>query len=383
MKKLLATTGIMMLTATQLVSADILNLKDKEQFMLSAQSPSEFRMEIRGQKHRTLYRTEYYESTCTRTESRTATRTECTPVYETRCHDSSREECSNETVCRDVMREVCNSSGCQSFPTRECTTERSCSSVPTRSCSEERVGETCRDVEYTEYYDVEYACTKSREIPIGTELVDDMVADVLVRVEGDLSGLTGKDTFELSIANGLDLSRPDLMIVQTKAADTHLFQLVKIDEVKKDLGSKQSEIQATFVLKIIPMSEVLKERTLVGGISVSKKSMSFSTSGRLLDQASKIRITVQKDKLIGGLKTLIDAEVAVSRLAVKKTSGGQKASITFAALGDDKLNGRPHEFTVSIVTDVTKLLGGDILNPQTFEKYRSKFTSSKKVRVNL
>ncbi len=404
-----------------------LDLKDKEQFSLNSSSGSELRTQLRGQKHHTLYRTEEYEATCSRTLSRPATRTECTPIYEEQCfegtreectetsreecrettrevcHEESREECSTEQVCRDVMREVCNSQGCHSYPTRECTNEtvchnvphrvcesfptrectqvpeRSCTTVPTRECRQVEVRQECHEVEYTEYYEEEYSCTKTREVAIGTELSEDIVANVLVRIEGDRSGLSGQDNFEVSVANGLDLSRPDMDLVQTKSADTHLFQLTKINEEKKVLSGKQSEINVSYLLKIIPMSDLLKERTLVSGIRPTKNELEFTFSGRALDEKSKVHLLIQKDKLIGGLKTVIDTDIAYGQLSL---SNGQSAMISYSAFGVEKLNGRPHEFTVTVVSNIPEILGG-VLNPQALEKNRSKFTSTKKVRVNM
>lgn len=404
--KVLLKTTVVSLALLQLpaaLSSDFAattSLQDKAQFNLDRTSPSELRFQLRGEKHITLYRTEYYESTCTRTESRTAYRTECTPVYREECydtsrevcHDSSYESCSDQQVCRDVMREVCQGGVCTSYPTRECTTERSCRTIPDRTCTtvpdrecrQVHVSDDCREVPYTEYYDVDYACTKSRQIPIGTELQEDLVGNVLVRIEGDVSALSGKDGFEVSIANGLDVGRADLAVKLLSSADTHLFQLVKINEEKRSLGSKQSEIDAAYLLKIIPVADVLKERTSVVSIAVSKTGMSFSSSGRKIDADTAIHITVRKDQALGGMKTMIDRNIGVAELKIAKlTSGNQKSSINFAALGERKLNGRPHEFTVTISTDFNKVLGGEVLNPGAIEKYRGSFTSSKKVRVNL
>lgn len=399
MKNLVTKIMVAGIVLAQIPSVLSAGLSDKAAFKLDSSAPSELRFQLRGQKSVTLYRTEYYESTCTRTESRTAYRTECTPIYREECydttrevcHESSREECSTHQVCRDVMREVCSSSGCHSYPTRECTNEESCRTVPDRECHDEptrecrqvHAGDDCREVPYTEYYDVEYACTLSRQVPIGTEMTEDLLANILVRIEGDVSALGGQDAFEVSIANGLDVSRPDMDLHITNSADTHLFQLTKVAEAKKGVGNKQFEIQATYLLNVIPVADVLKERTQVTGISVSKTSMSFTTSGRKLGEGSAIQITIAKDKLVGGLKTIIDQTVALGSLKIVDTAVGQKASIAYSAMGESKLNGRPHEFYVKINTDYKKVVGGDVMNPAAIEKHSGEFISVKKVRVNL
>lgn len=344
-------------------------------------SETNFAFALEGTKTKTIYREEEYQSTCSRQEEYTAYRTEC----DYRTVQSCREEgggqsCTSVPECRDVDRPVCNSSGCTNHPTRECTTRESCTSEPSRTvCTDSREATNCRQVPYSDYRTVEYACTKTRMIPIGTEIVEQMAANVKIAFAGDHRDLGGKDSFRLSLAHGNDLTRDDLAVVSTATGDSHFFKLVKVSESKKPTGPKKATLDAVYRIEAIPYAKILARKTLLGEMDAIRGAITFTTTGEKIDSGVILSIVAKKDRVIGGLKKDYERTFGGESLTVKDISGGQNVQVDLGAC----LKKRPYEFKLSLSRDVAKMLGEGVLNSSTVAKAQKEFTSTLVKRLKL
>ncbi len=327
-----------------------------------------------GAKTRTVYREESYESTCSREEEYTAYRQECDYQTVQRCHEEGGgQSCHSVPECHDTTRPVCNSHGCTNEPTHECTSSESCTSEPSRTvCESEQVATNCRDVPYTATNTVEYACTKTRQVPIGTELVEQMAANVTIAFTGDLQGLTGKDRFKLSLANGNDLSRDDLLVESIATGDSHFFRLTKVSEAKKPNGDKKSIITAAFKIDAVPYASILVHKTNILDLDAIRGAITFTTAGEAIDPSVVLHVVSKKHRLLGGWKQDFEQDFKAENLTATPISGGQNIQVNLGAC----LNTRPHEFTLTLTRDVGKLLGDNVLNLSTAEKAKKDLTTT-------
>jgi len=340
-----------------------------------------FSLVLDGAKSRTIYQSEEYETTCTREEPYTAYSQECDTQTVQSCHEEERAEtCHSVPSCRDVSRPVCNSNGCTDYSTRECTTSESCSGGGSHTvCSSHLETTNCRDVPYTAYQTVTYSCTQTRSVPVGTELVEELSANVSVEFVGNLEGLSGKDRFKLSLANGLDVYRDDLVLESTATGDTHFFRFTKVKEEKKSVGEKKSQIESVLRVEAITVASIVARRTLVSDMTATRGDLTFTTTGEAIDPTVKLSVVTKKDRLIGGLKEDSNSNFKAEELKVTPIAGGESVRADL----DVCLNKRPHEFTLTLTRDVNALLGGRILNSSTVEKAQSQMTSTYTKRVKL
>lgn len=401
---------------------------------------TEFSLQLRGKKERTRYRTEYYQGTCYNTEYDTEYRRECTPIYQTQCttdyrqechteydrqcsevpscrdvnrpvcRTETRQECTSVPVCRDVMREVCNSSGCTSYPTRECTEEQrcrdisqqvctdhltrecttetqcqdvprqSCQTVPYEDCRQVAVGEDCQDVPYTVERQVPYSCQLSREVPDGTDLVEDIIVNAKVTFVGDFAQVTGQDSFVMSVANGVDVGAnvPDLQIVSKNDAFTHVYQLKKIQETKRRITATESEITAHYQLTVTPAANIVSQfpgAPEIKTMKLNRDSVELGLSARAIHADSTISFKLLKDRAIGGWVSIYNGPVAFSQMQVQDTLSGQTAKIVFSNLGVQSIRNRPHQATIKLTGKPALPAMEGVLNVRTLERIRDQLAA--------
>jgi hypothetical protein len=339
---------------------------DAREIALTGISPNH-RVSLSGTKTRTVYEEQAYESTCYEEVAYTDYRRDCDYRVVQDCRPSS---C--RPTCRDVIRQVCNSSGCQDVPTRECT------ECPAPSCVDRREAYNCRDIPYTAYRTVAYSCTKTRTVAVGTELVEQLSADVTIRLSGDARSLTGKDVVKVSVADGNDVSRPDLLVEMKSSVDTH-FLAVKQTVEKNASGAQQSHIVANIQIEAIPYASILSHQTSIVEMSADRGSVTLVTAGEPIDDSVVLKIVAKKDRVIGGMKKDLEKTVSGSSLKVSNAGGNQKV---VASLGSC-LNKRPHEIEVTLTRDASKLLGTEILNASAVEKARKELEAKTKKRLKM
>jgi hypothetical protein len=345
-------------------------------FTLSGGAPN-YQVSLSGTLSRTLYRTEYYESTCYRTESYTDYETRCTPIMERRCTDTSP-VCRN--VCRDVMRPVCNSNGCQDFLTRECTEE--CHGGG-QSCDTVVVGNDCRQFPVTRYREIPYSCTKSHEVPYGTEVVDERVTNVSIQLSGDIASLSGKDKISLQVPNGLDASDYDLSVTSSASANTHLIYAVKVSSEKRSVGDRRTEANVVYSIRVVEKGKVKVPASKLESLKSDEKNIAFVLLGAPVDSNTRIQVTIEKDQLLGGLKTVVNT--AVPNTSIKFAAAGagkQRGLISLQSLGYE-YNRRPHGVTVSFIRDLTSSLSSGLLNPGILSSMNVKSSGSLKIGVRF
>jgi hypothetical protein len=348
---------------------------DAREIALTGVSPNH-RASLVGTKMRTIYEEQQYESTCYREVAYTEYRQSCD--YRTVRH-CSRVGGGRQCVpsCREVVRQVCNSSGCRNVSTRECT--QSCQTVPGREvCSDRREAYNCRNIPYIAYRSIPYSCMKSRTVAVGTELDEQISADVTVRVVGDARSLSGKDVIKLSVADGTDVSRSDLLVEMKNSADTH-FLAVKKSEEKASVGERQSHIVAEIEIEAIPYSSILGHKTSIVDLDANRGSVSVVTAGDAIDDSVVLHIVAKNDRVLGGMKKDFDRTLVASQLAVSNVGGNQKV---VASLGKC-LNSRPHEFEVTLTRDASKLLGVEILNGSAVEKAKKDLAAKATKRLKM
>jgi hypothetical protein len=330
---------------------------DAREIALTGISPNH-RISLVGTKTRTVYQEQQYETTCFREVAYTDYRRSCEYRTVRRCVPS----------CRDVVREVCNSSGCRNEPTRECT----------ESCSDRREAYNCRDIPYTAYRTVPYSCMKTRTVAVGTELEEQISADVTIRVVGDARGLSGKDVIKASVADGNDLSRADLLVEMKSSTDSHFLAIRKSEE-KSSVGDRQSHIVAEIEIEAIPYSSVLKHKTSIVDLDANRGAISLVTAGEAIDESVVVRVVAKKDQVLGGMKKDLDQTLVASQLVVTNVGGNQKV---VAKLGKC-VNNRPHEFEVTLTRDASKLLGAEILNSTAVEKAKKELAAKATKRLKM
>lgn len=334
-------------------------------------SQLDHQISLNGVKTGTIYEDEEYETTCSREEPYTAYRTECDYRTVQSCHtEGGGESCtSSPPSCTDTTRQVCNSNGCVDVPTRECTGGgETCHTNPSREvCTDHQESYNCHDVAYTAYQTITYSCTQTRSVPVGTVVVEELSADLNLRFTGDFRGITGRDSFRVSLADGNDLSRPDLMVESTASADTHFFKLTKIFEEKTPVGVKKHSIRAAYQIEVIPYATILANKTTITSIDATRGTLKYGIS-QALDDSALMTVLIKKDRFLGGL-------VEVYEKTIKGTAVNGKLDL------DVCLNKRPHEFKLTLTRDVSKLLGGTILNSSAVKKAQKALVSTSTKRI--
>jgi hypothetical protein len=147
-------------------------------------------------------------TTSSRRECHNESRRECTPVSRNECttHQVCREvghtqQCSPEqechTVtdqdCRDVSNQVCSDvpyQDCREVSHNEChnVTDNVCKSIPETVCHDDHIP-NCQDVSKTVCGVVQktrqesYACTKTIQVPVGTDLISSDIANVSLHID--------------------------------------------------------------------------------------------------------------------------------------------------------------------------------------------------------
>ena len=325
-------------------------------------------IELAGSVSKTLYRYEDYETTCTREVPVT--------VYRYECDTRDVRDC--ETIP--------GSQSCTSHPTRECTMEESCHTTqPYEYCTTRQEQYNCGDRPYTEYRTETYGCTKTRAIPIGTELVEDLVGEVTVKFIGNLAGISGKDTFQVAIGNGVDVMGK-VTIALSLSADTHFLKLKTLAYDKKTVGPKKALIRAAYQIEALPVSDALGMKTSITDIDADRGHLILDLTGAKLDEGVKVSIEVQKDRRIGGMTHVTGLRATGKDFKVESTNGGERATLRFFNQYDGRkgcMNRRPHEFDVTLVRELPKLITEGLLNPKALEQVKGSLVSKMKKRIKL
>jgi hypothetical protein len=216
-------------------------------------------------------------------------------------------------------------------------------------------------------------------VPVGTELDEILSANVNVEFIGNTLGLTGKDTFEVSVAEGNDVSRPDLVIRSISAGDTHFFKLTKMSETKKPLADLKFQLKADYRIESISVASIISKKTLLSDLEATRSEIVVKTLGYPADSSISLNIVSKKDQFLGGLKKDYEHTFFANTIEVTPYAGGENLKVKLGSC----LNKRPHEFTVSLVRDIRKMVGDGILNASTVEKSQKYLTTSFTKRMKL
>lgn len=336
---------------------------------------------LKKEVYETRYRTESYDSTCTRqvqdgtrTECRDVTRQNCHTVPRT-CHTEYRNVCHNNPdichtappTCRDVChqtppacrnvchsgpngqicREVCSSGSRQcrevcSGGGRVCRDGgQSCTSQPYQSCSG---GNTvCNPYQDTvcsqvpTYHNEDYACVRTREIPyqVLAQILDGKAvinfANVPAGVEAD-----EKFTVAVNDAEGITLNleaSKKLLVFADKV------QTIEVQGINKTINAT---INVNF-LSVEEINQAIKNG--IADISIQSNVLFFTLGQADSQLVFKHKIKLVQKKL-GKDEEILNKEIDSSLFEVSNLNGKKLFALNLAKL-NLKLKDKKHEVTIN------------------------------------
>jgi hypothetical protein len=290
------------------------------------------------------------------------------------------------------MREVCGPSGCQSYPTRECTTEQRCQDVPREvcrtvdrtRCEQVRIQDRCWEERVVRYRTEEYSCTKTRQVPIGTQTDEDRLVNITIRMSGDLESLSGNDQFELSVPTGIDVSDFGYELKLSRSEDSHLIYVIKSDERKQTPSAKNTLINVLYDVRVIEKSKFKPINFSFESLEVTHKTLIATLSHEKISKAGfKAYLVIEKDQSLGGYKTLFSQAIPAQSFQLSESGDDQqKLSLDLIELGV-RFNNRPHRFTLKIETEGSPEILKNLVNPRILEKMNLKTSLSQVLRTKL
>jgi hypothetical protein len=293
---------------------------------------------------------------------------ECRTVTDQSCHDVSQQVCQNEPEqeCHDVSHNECRN-----------VTDQVCHSVPDTVCHDDRIPNchdesknVCVDVPKTRHET--YACTKTIQVAVGTELISSDVAQVSMHI--DPSAIKAGDAAEQFVCDlsggtvGFELgSNP----VSESVKDTLLIQQVTQKSVSSD--AKHRQITAQIGVRGVNLEEVELPLTQgVEDVSLTATTLQFSVAKISLPELLKLQ--VQVGQVGDGTTVVAPQAVDLSKAKLSAEANGRTLIvIDLSQLGVAPTAITPGayqvEITGALAIDAASLLNPTLIaNPPTLSK---------------
>ncbi|MBC7396598.1 MAG: hypothetical protein H7333_04070, partial [Bdellovibrionales bacterium] len=279
--------------------------------------------------------TEPYQSTCQR---------QVVDHTETRCHQVSGQSCSaGSEVCSTTADSVCNSQGCTSVPRRSCHTgSQSCHSVSREVCGNENV-----------YRSQSYACTRTRQVPIGQTLTKTFNHTVEVELTPALIAVIADQTLSIGLAANESAVTPS---VATPFPSALLTYDVKQTGVTNSESVQNS--QEVFTLDYGMPGDIARKMESVTAQNLELGSDSFRfdlTNGAGLEKYLLFGIKLVKTPAVWFPNTVFEGDLKSSSLALASVGTNLKVLVPYESLQLGSIGGR-YSLDVSIKLDSSKVL---------------------------
>lgn len=326
-------------------------------------------VDLEGTIRQSIYETREVPDTCYHTELRQETRRVCDLV--------PRRSCDTVPVCRDVMRPICSGTGgCRDVPTRECTNEQRCTTHHETVCHHETV---------TVPVQIPYACTRTETVKVGEQVVSQDIGHFAVTFKGD-GAESAQDTFEVHVGNGVDVSS-GFGLKNVRSSGDHLFFLKRVNDSRADAQAAGGRVfNVEYEITAVSIARLLQEHRLrISSLAFNARQLSFTLAATPAPNYS-IELKIQKDKLIGGLSTILQRTLAPADMQISVNADGSLSYVVnLAALGVD-FNNRPHVATVTAGLDLSSIFVDEtLLNPgdeAKLERGLNATASLRKKKVN-
>ena len=302
--------------------------------ILSAAS-SRADVQLIAQKFDTIYGTESYASTCQR---------QVVDHTETRCHTVIGQSCSaGSEVCSTTNDSVCNSHGCTSVPRRSCHAgAQSCHSVSHEACGSENV-----------YRNQSYACTRTRQVPVGQTLVKTFNHTVDVSLTPALIAALADQTITVSVNADESTVTPQVAIPFPAALLTYDVA----QAVVSDTTTVQNSKETITIDYGMPGDAARKmELATAENLELGSDSFRFSlTNGAGLEKYLTLGIKLVKTRAIWFPSTAFDGDLKTSLLTLATEGPNLKVVVPYTALQLGSIGGRC-SLDVNIKLDASKVL---------------------------
>jgi len=336
-------------------------------------------LSLEAKTFETVYRTDYVDSTCHRSETQ-GTRTECRTVYDHQCHTEYRQQCSYQSypvcqsfpqnvcrpsqVCRTVMDSVCNSHGCTSVPRNVCQTTQQCSSQMQQVCRTEQRYEChnypqniCQDVPrqacttVPNIVQVAYSCQKPVQVAVGQNLKLHTTASVTVKFANYAEAGALSDLLTASLAGD--------RVKVTGTSKTHLYQIVNQSRSEVQVSPTERSLTLQITLAATPLQKLNEFSTLqLTDGKIGSDRIEFSIS-KLPEVPFKGHLLLERHRALASDLEILDRDFD-SKLLVAQ---GNREILMLRALGVDSLKEKRHTAKISLTLDFSALKDG-ALNPE-------------------
>jgi hypothetical protein len=291
------------LLALALSTASFASSVDTETFVYTGAQNS-VELLLKTEKTHTEYRTEPYQTTCSRTET--------------------------------YYRRVCEGGGVQTI----------CTQTPQgRVCRTHGTPMRCYD--RPEYRTVWYPCTQTRTVSF--EVKD---YDVEARIIVDVANASQLATAGESITVKLDGETVSASATGSK----QFFILSKKQDVRSAMNNGVKMLDGVVAVELVPAEKILKAVAL-DNISVANNIVNVNSQNLEERAATTLSLKVVRKKLLGSDPVLFDRELAAAEVAVN----GNSAGIDLSKLGVDISDGK---FEITAKSAVK--LNGSLLNSSQF-----------------
>lgn len=265
--------------------------------------------------YRTEYRTEYYETTCSR---------EVYDGTEQVCHDVPHESCTGAPpTCRDVCHQGPNGEICRDVCSEG---NQSCSTDYTTSCSSE-----------PRYHTETYSCTQSHEVPY--DVFDHNVeANVKLVFDKVPEGIEALEKFNINLDNNGGVA----FTIDTSK------KLLIFSEKVVDAQNSQGNTLIKFVRYNISFLDLVKVKSSLmklSNIKLDLKQLSFV--GGSIDKAIDIKyvINLTKKKIFKD-QNILSGEMAEKEFEVSVAIGIKTLAINFEK---EKIQIKKGKFKVEVI----------------------------------
>jgi hypothetical protein len=92
-------------------------------------------------------------------------------------------------------------------------------------------------------------------VKVGEETREDRLLNVIFKLRGDTSSLTGKDLMKVSVPNGVDLQNLETRVQQLKSAKTHKIKVKKLSSESRSEGGVQTRVDEVFEVQVSKMKK--------------------------------------------------------------------------------------------------------------------------------
>lgn len=224
---------------------------------------------------------------------RDVTHNECRDVRDEVCRDQTENVCRDvpDQVCRDIIDQVCRTvpdTVCQNVP------ENVCRDVPDQVCKDRPV-QRCEQV--PNYVEVPYACTKTIQVPIGTEIdfnVKILASVKFAPVPDGTRPLEEFDIFKLNGEASLRLTQPsgELLLTSKRTAKTEV------------VAPKEKEVKVSYEIGLTSVKDFLNPITAeVNNVRLTETVLSFTLGKPTSANALTLKLGLARLSSVGSGET--------------------------------------------------------------------------------